>query len=602
MNAAKRRISCILVIETKRVILVILSTVLAGELCAMAQNASQKEAREAVDTAALREEAVLALDDLLVDAKAYHDTTLRIRVRAQVADALWGIDEERARENIRLSFDELLSLKADPAVRYTTRSEVVGIARRHDPELAATLIARLDTEEGESLQFLTRDSLEHISEKGALFLESARALLNQNEQQQALSFARRSMNEGRSAQMLWFLTELRARDQVAADKLFIEAIASLTKTATDPNDVLYYGLYVFYPGTVAAGNLGDGVEAVSYGLDFGAAPQPLTGLVQPYLRAASEVLLRMRVMRGMAGAIGSVELKRFALYQLLSAMQKYAPERVPPIREELARLGPREFPSSPRKEMFDPLDTRGLSATEEAAAIERLSDSGERDHYFFLAAKRAVDDRDFQRASGLAVRIHEVALRKEVVELIQFFEAQTAIERGELERAENITSQLDEQRQAVLYNKLASAWLERSDYARANELINAAVVKARKIDDHRERGLLYISLAAGVAKWDALRAFELVESAVKDINQAEGFDPLEGQFAFQIRTPLRASYRVIYSEGASLLSVVPHLARVDFLRTLDLARSLRGPAPHAFAVITACRAVLSTDPGASRKE
>jgi hypothetical protein len=551
----------------------------------------------------MHQQALLALEDIAAESKAYDDKVLQIQVQAQVADMLWSIEPERAKDLISSAFDSVDTLKEDIVKRYHLRSEIVAVACRHDPEYASKLIARIDNKSDENRELLSRESIEKISERGALYVEMAYNLLNEGDQKRAIDLAKRSLTEGRSARFIWFLNELRKRDPAAADGLFLDVLSILRQTSADPNDVLFFGLYLFYPGRIAVGSI-DGQVIVSQGIRFSAAPDPPPNLVRPYLQTAADVLLRFSVIPGQPGFAGAVELKRFALQQLLPLFERYTPERAAALRAELARLGSPappdaviNFSSEPFVNVTPDVTSIGeCSTTETIAEIEKLTDARERDHYLCSAAKCAIDRKQIEDARQLATRINNADLRKSLLELIAFFAAQRAIERNNLEEAEKIaSSQLNQEKRAVIYFQLASAWLERSDYARANELVNAAITDAAKTEDHAQRARIYIHLAAGIARRDALRAFELTEAAVKDINAAEQFNPADNQIAFLLRTPRGASYRFVFSQGASLLSVMSPLAKSDLYRTLTLARSIRLAALRAHAVIAACRAVLAAD-------
>lgn len=549
---------------------------------------SSKEQR--VHEELVRQQALSALEAILTESKSYDDHTLRVRVGAQVADVLWPSNPARARELIIAVFHDALTLNTDVRSRYTVRREIIAVARRHNPDLAAELIDDLDDKNDESRERLSRDSLERITERGAHYLESARELLEGGDQNRALALARRSFGEGRSSAFIWFLTNLRQKDQAAADHLFLDALVALRDGGADPNDVLFFGLYLFYPGRVAAGDLSDGVDAVSYGLNFSTAPAVSPALARPYLQAAATALLRFQVTAGQPGAAGSVALKRFALLQLLPLFQRYEPQLLGEIGAQVAALGPYVAPPSTSKET--PPDIAGASTSETITNIEKLGNSKERNHYFFVATKHAIDIGDFERAGALASRIDDPNLKEATLELLSFNQALTALKQGELDEASTIAAaKLSRERGAIIYSRLASAWLDRNNYARASEEVNDAVAAAKKTEDRAQRALIYIYLAEGWAKRDKFRAFELLDAAVKEINAAEQFDPIDDRIILKIVTPL-ATHTIVLNQGVGLLSNVSQLAGTDFLRALSLVRELRPSSPRALSVIAACRAVL----------
>jgi len=571
--------------------LILLSILLTNATTGWCQDRNSKEQK--VQAEFVSQQAFSALEAILSESKSYDDQSLRARVGAQVADIVWSSNPNRAQDLIIGAFDDALTVKVDLSKRYFLRREIIAVARRHNPELAAKLIARLDDKSDESRDRLSRDSLERISERGAHYIDSARSLLEAGDQNRAISFARLSFAEGRSSELIWFLYSLRERDRTAADKLFLKALNVLRTGVADPNDVLFFGLYLFYPGRVAAGDLSDGIVAVSYGLNFSAAPDAPAALVRPYLQAAAEALLRFQVTPGQPGPNGSIALKRFALQQLLPLFQRYEPQLFGEIGTQLTALGPYEAPAGNSKDETPNINDPSTSETIEN--IEKLNSPKERNHYFFTATKQAVDIGDFERAKALASRLEAGDLKRATLELIAFNEARTAIKRGELDDAAKIAStKLSQERSAVIYAQLASAWLDRSNYARADEEASDAVVAASRTEDRAQRARVNIYLASGWVKRDALRAFEFIEAAVKDINAAEQFDSTDDRITFKIETPL-AVQTFVLSQGMGLLSDVSQLAAVDFLRTLYVARELRPVAPRALSIIAACRVVLSAN-------
>lgn len=582
----------------------LLSSVLGGVI--IAQTQKQKSNRKSPKSPPgqtskttlenpVREQALAALETVLAESKTYDDEALRIRVKAQVADVLWAEQPERAQTLISEAFAETSNLTGELAARYAVRAEVIAVARRHNPKLAAKLIDTFDKQldDANSKEQLARDSFEQITERGAHYLDSARASLSDGNQEQSLTFARRSLNQGRSAQFIWFLNELRERDRAAADRIFLEALNALRSGAADPNDVLHLGLYLFYPGSLVAGTLPDGVDAVSYGVNFNAAASPPIDLVRPYLQAAASALLRFQVVPGQPGSSGSIELKRFALRQLLPLFQRYEPELLDQIAATLANLNSAAPPSTPgttpRRET---LDTDALSTEEAIEKIERLADVKQRDHYFFAAARGAIDKGDFERATKLAERISESELKNPTLELVNFNHAQVALKQGKLEEAAELAaSQLTAERRAVMLFQIASESLKRKNFVLAESQIAAATLEAAKTEDAAQRARLYIYLAAGLAERDATRAFEIFERAVTAINLAENFDPLNDNLMFIIKSSL-GSYSMNLSRGIGLVSVIKTLSQADVSRALDLAQRLRPATPRALSVITACRAAL----------
>jgi len=372
-------------------------------------------------------------------------------------------------------------------------------------------------------------------------------------------------------------------------------IKGLKEIAPDLNNVLYLGLYLFYPGQMIIGSSDDQMF-VSEGLDFNAAKPPPLVLLRPYLQASADVLQRSLITTNQSS---SVRLKHFALRQLQPLFERYDPPLAIVMRTLSARFGfdgPSGIsgrPLSSPNATASPTASTTAELTDKIAAIERLIDARSRDEGFFAAAKNAIDGGDIESARSLAIRISDNELRKSTLEFIAFSAARKAIEGGELDEAEKIAAaHLSQARRAVIYYQLAHSWADRKDIARAAELVTSAIIDAAKTENKAERARVYIYLSAGLAKQDALRAFEILGSAVKDINASEKFQLSDEQLTFEFHTPLGNHYVFSLGQGASILSIMPYLARADFNRTTSLAQSLRSDQLRAATIIAACRTML----------
>ena len=566
--------------------------------------------RAAVDgQEAQRRQALLALDDLINEVKEHTDRALRARICAQIADLLWTFDRQRAADLIDAAFDDASSVTESAgrdymSIRREARNEVIRVASRHDQKLAAKLIERLSQKGEEERQEISRGQVYNVSDRGELYLQSARTLLMEGDPKKAVEMARRGITEGRSGDFLWFLTSLKEKDPQAAEALFLEALDRLRRGPSSPNDVLMLGMWLFYPSSQSVGSLNSSVSVVAYGMDFSAAPQPASNLLMPYLSIAVDALLAFPAQPGLPESMNAVELKRYALLHLLPVCDRYLPARAAALRAELNRLGPnsstvdlgRALPGS----KANPDSSGPLTADETIAAIESVTDTQERNKRYLEAASREFSHAsrapDIELARQLANRIADSQWRRLMFELIGYKTALKAIEAGDAEEAESIaSSQLTEERQAVITLALSRIWFKRGDRARAEILLTSAQAAAAKAEDRAQRARAYIHLAAGVVDQDILRAFEFVEWAVKEINGLDRFraagDPLMFEFKLDGRNWRSTGFST--SGNPSLISITPNLARADLLRTISIMKAMTLPETRAVAILAACRAVMT---------
>ena len=552
----------------------------------------------------VRRQALLAIEDLLIDTRDFDDRALTARVKAQIADMLWAVDALRAAQLLDGAFDDAAAIDEKSGTDYLTirrnaRAEIIRIASLHDQRLASKLIERLAEKGDEGRQNISRGPITSITDRGAMYLDSASALLEAGDQARAIELARLSIKEGRSGQFLWFLGSLKSKDSAASEALFREALNALRQGPADPNDVLVLGMWLFYPNSQSSGSMDGGLQVAAYGMDFAAAPTPPTAVLIPYLGTAADVLLRFAPQPGLPESINAIELKRFALMMLIPVFDRYLPSRSPALRMDLSRLGQppagldvsKGLPgSNPATEL-----TADSTAEEAIARIDRIVDSQKRDPAFLQAARDAMGRPDFEGARAIASRISDAAQRRLMLEMIGYNAAMKAIRSGAMAEAEETAaSQLTEERQAVVYLELARGSFRRGDRTRAEMQLASAQAGAEKVENRTQRASAIIHLASGVADQDVQRAFGFAEWAVKEIDRLEKFRASGEPLMFVFRFPGGSTSSTGFGTSTSLMSVVPQLAKSDFARTILLLRSIRLAEPRALAIIAACRAVNPT--------
>jgi hypothetical protein len=236
-----------------------------------------------------------------------------------------------------------------------------------------------------------------------------------------------------------------------------------------------------------------------------------------------------------------------------------------------------------------------LTAEDPIEKIDRITDSQKRDPAFIEAAREALGRPDFERARVIAGHISDSGLRRLMLEMVGYNAAMKAVASGALvEAEETAASQLTEERQAVVYLELARASFKRGDRTRAEMQLAAAQEGAEKIENRTQRASAFIHLASGVADQDVQRAFGFTEWAVKEIDRLDKFRASGEPLMFVFHLPGGSTSSSGFGTSTNLISVLPHLARSDFARTILLLRSIRLAETRALAIIAACRAVNPT--------
>jgi hypothetical protein len=143
----------------------------------------------------------------------------------------------------------------------------------------------------------------------------------------------------------------------------------------------------------------------------------------------------------------------------------------------------------------------------------------------------------------------------------------------------------------------AARLLRTSDRSRVLELLEEAGTEARRIgssDPDRARAL--VAVATGLTHVDRVRAWEIISEAIKAANSAEGFTGEDGRIVAQLRTKTMTVVSNATAEDFNLLGAFRGLARDDFLRSVETAKSFTGEAPRATATLAIARSVLEKVP------
>jgi hypothetical protein len=180
-----------------------IGTVLACQLVA----AQVPQRRQRADQkAALKQETAVQTLLYLRNSASGVDAPDRVRVLVEVADALWLVDREQARETFKQSFELAIEVDKNKSpdsrpVKKFQQSVITRIASR-DPQLALTLSRR-----AAELSASTRDGFgELYGVDGApseMLVNAAREALTSNTNQ-ALEMARLASRDGLSQQMRLF--------------------------------------------------------------------------------------------------------------------------------------------------------------------------------------------------------------------------------------------------------------------------------------------------------------------------------------------------------------------------------------------------------------
>ena len=593
---------------------------LAGQLAAA--HVPQKNPRQRLDRKdALKQESaqqmLLYLRNSAIEIDNGPD---RVRVLVEVADALWLVDREQAREAFKQTF--ALATEVDKSkstgqgvsrpTKALQQSVVTRIARR-DPQLALSL-----SQTAAELSTSTRDGFgELYGVDGApseLLVNAAREALSSNTNQ-ALEMAKLATRDGLSQQMRLFLLSLRAKDQAAADSLFRSTLQSAA--ARKPKqlvEALFLWDYAFQHKVIYLGPVAWFREAPTE------YPVP-ANLKQVALKFAIDAALENTQQTYLSSTTESerpLTLERYALVhslvsQILPDVETLMPSAAPALLAALNRLdhelkgqgrtppGPPEpLPQAPAAQ--NNID-RLLERARKAATVEA------QDGFYGKAALRLYLIGEYERAVAVARSITDTTRQQKLMEPIQFDWAGDLIERNKLDAAAEIIQGIGSlEPRVTLLAKLADAYITNGNQSVGLQLLRDSEVALGKAKPSPHLASTILAIAEAYLKLnDRNQAQATVTLAIELINLnvdgrewdfLGGSDQTGGRLSVQdIKWTNRKdggldSLTVVYPRLAGLLDVLPKASEIDFEEALMLARQIK-PKGLNFAVQAAlCRQTI----------
>jgi hypothetical protein len=279
--------------------------------------------------------------------------------------------------------------------------------------------------------------------------------------------------------------------------------------------------------------------------------------------------------------------------QLAVLLSRYLPSRVPELEKKIATLnqqGGLDVQAESIRAQGQQLE--GPADTESRASV--LQNGDERDRMFARAALAWLERGNVAEAQDTAFRISDAGLHDRV--LAQIVRKQTS--EGKIEDAVATSQRVEQDTARVgLLVRLASAALASSDRDKAEQLLDEAEAEANKREPSLARAEDLLTVVAAFSGFDSIRAFEVMHSAVKAINDL----PAQKKEGWRAGQPSASSGRDgISDSGPGEISdrlnfdgTLGVLARSDYDRALLLARGLIGKEVSITAQLAACRGGLA---------
>jgi hypothetical protein len=566
-----------------------------------------------------RQTAIALLTSLAVEARSYRDETLRGRVQARVADALWDTDWEASRDLFRRAWAAAETAGTDqarndqsatvpgrtgrnstPKPRTNLRAEILTLAASRDRALGEEFLAKLtgsknDARNASDASKSTPDgplSQAEISER----LKLANQFLESSDIERALQFADPALTQATGA-IICFLVSLRDKDPMAADQRFAAVLGiAAMDPASDANTVSALTSYAFTPSLfVVVSDTG-----IPSGIRYSPKPAPnlAPDLRKAFFESAASILLRPIAVldQTSAGRAGTY----FIAKSVFPLFQQYAPDLAPAISAQLAALGGDSAPG-PTNDVSDRSRNRhngpdGVDDSVQEDLQNRLDSArtaDERDRAYAFAAMRAADAGEM-RAMDLADKIEDHDTRNGVRRFVDYSLIGGFLRKKKAEEAIRLARKSDlthTQRAHVLTQ--AAALLVRADPVRAGEVFDEALTEARRIDAATpDRAYMLVALMAQFTRTNRARAWDLAGETVKAANSVSGFTGENGSVSSRLEGKFSISMGTELATASDLPDAFLAFAKDDLYQAINISRTFAEDAPRALVTLAIARAVL----------
>ena len=487
-----------------------------------------KKEKEKADDAKAREErrkqALVVTDEIIKNAQSLRLPENRLRLFIQTANAIWPVDEKRARLLVKNAQESLIELRSmidggiDPQSTYQNalaiqlRSELIYMLSQHDAELALEEMRATRQDGGGSL------SAAQGSYDAQMEMQLAQGLAAKSPAK-ALELAEQGLAKGVSYDMVNLVNTLSGSDRDAAQKLLDETLARLRSEnyATNPT-AAYVGLNLLL-GWIQHHNQPN-AEAVQetagvWSLRF--SEQTARELCNAVLQAVAD----NNPNASPGGRIpwpNGLDLMR-QLQPMLPAIEKLAPAQVAPLKSRFAELQRfADMQNGPWAKVQEVVNT--------ASVPDLLKMTGDyppdmQNHLLQQAAWKAFNEGNVDLARQIVQeKVTDPNLRRDMQDNLDRQMTERMINEGKVAEARTFLARLTAAAERVTFlTRLATMALEKGDKNQAQQFLNEAQAQGGGRADSYPMLYAQLEVAGVYRSLDPPAAYAIIESAIDRLNE-----------------------------------------------------------------------------------
>lgn len=551
------------------------------------------------------------------EAKKWDDKRVAARTQAQIADLMWDANRENAITYLKDAWSTAAKVEepkrdfstfVNPSVRNAVRREVLLVARKRAPELAAVWLDEM-AEETMSTESKHRGTFDDKTARSAVLLQMADELVA-DDPHAAAQLLIESLRDGISFNFQTTLIRIQQKDPALAETVFRAALARL-KTAgmIDTNEILTLYAYLYTPGRVFGANTSDNRNRVQLAIGgprvaVAAATQNPTMAVE-FLEVASDLLLSTPLPDGNSAQVAARSLVS-AIGMLLREVTPFLPEKAALLRARAQQLDSEAaFSSTPIQRRPDvpdvrPGETKESFADRRVDLLEETAAKG-RDRLTrdigYATAATATSVEGYERGLSLAGKIDDKNMRDGVRQWLLYRAALHHIASGNLDEAHRLNLKNDDAaQQAVCFVAGAQRLVQDKDNNRAAEWLREAETIVKRSEPNENMARIVLGIVSTYGRFDTQSSLDWLVHAVKLLRKTppRSLDDDKAPALRRISGITPVTDLNSKTTGFSLHSAVGVFPPDQFEQVLYILNDMTPREARGIAVLTLCKNFLKT--------
>jgi hypothetical protein len=506
-----------------------------------------------------QKQALLMLEPLFVAANELEFGFNTVYLRAQIADTMWEYDEARARRLFKETLHNTISRQPKkPAYEPFKLSGLEG-------QIRGNIVERIAERDP---AWANQIALQYLNKSGQIKPDMwMLKCLASTDPQRAAQIMKQVLKRKEAIWLSDILTILRYKDAPLADDLFSYALTvGPQDTFTPLEEFLGLSIYVF-PHSEDSEN-SDMTSPLN------------TDLIKQYFAFGYKALMtearNTEQESRKEPSIGERAANSYMyVIKMLPFFDKYMPDAAPEI---LARWEQVLLRFKDGKEHMRQVNLlfRPQSSQELLNNAEQAKDEFEKQALYIMAIKKYLSEANFDQALPLMSKLDDEQ-RPGREEEIHVAAAKFAIARGNIDTAYLHSRKVEFLRYRIDFLcQVVRLLQDNKEPDKALEIINETEKSIEKEENGPDKVVILLMVANAAARLKPARGFEIMKSAIEAINRARRSD---GTYTVAIGYDN-------FDENLRLL------AKTDFTRSLELAKSIKLKDGLIAAQVAACRGVL----------